>query len=196
MRTKILNKKRRSQDKMKNRVIFLTVIVAVVFMVLSMASFADARSRGNFGGRSGASNFNGPGQFNAYQGDNFRGMMNLDLSAEQLAQVREIMLDSQKETLELRNQIQVKQLELRELRLSQEADMEQVRAKLEEISELQIELRIKAFERQEKVKDLLTPEQVENCNLGMQMQRFGYGMERNNSGQGFKGNQEFKGNRW
>jgi Spy/CpxP family protein refolding chaperone len=196
MRTKNFNKKRRSQDKMKNRVIFLTLIVAVVFMVLSMASFADASSRGNFGGRSGASNFNGPGQFNAYQGDNFRGMMNLDLSAEQLAQVREIMLDSQKETLELRNQIQVKQLELRELRLSQEADMEQVRAKLEEISELQIELRMKAFERQEKVKDLLTPEQLENCNLGMQMQRFGYGMERNNSGQGFKGNQEFKGNRW
>jgi len=74
--------------------------------------------------------------------------------------------------------------------------MEQVKAKLEEISELQIELRMKAFERQEKVKDLLTPEQLENCNLGMQMQRFGYGMEGFNSGQGFKGNQEFKGNRW
>ncbi len=160
---------------MKKKVIFLTLIVAVVFMVLSMTSFADARSRGNVGGKPGASyyhygqDWNSPGQFNAQpynQGNvDFRGMMNLDLSAEQQAEIRQIMLDSQKETLELRNQIQVKQLEMRELRLADELDMEQVNSKLEEIAALQVELRMKAVERQDKVKELLTPEQLENCGM-------------------------------
>jgi len=180
---------------MKKKVILLTLIVAVVFMVLSMASFADARSRGNFTGKPGASYYqHGPAkhpadQFKAhsYKGDDFRGMMNLDLSSEQITQIRQMMLDFQKETLELRNQIQAKQLELRELRLADELDMEQVRAKLEEIAEIQVELRIKALERQDKVKELLTPEQLESFGLGFQMQGFGHGMEKFGSSQGLKG---------
>ncbi len=186
---------------MKNKLIFLTLIVAVVLMVLSMTSFADARSRGNFGGKPGASYYhhgqdgNSPGQFDAQpynRGDvEFRGMMNLDLSAEQLAEIRQIMLDSQKETLELRNQIQAKQLEMRELKLADELDMEQVKSKLEEIADLQVELRMKAVERQEKVKELLTPEQLENCGIGYQMQRFNVG--NNTFSQGFKGS---RGSRW
>jgi Spy/CpxP family protein refolding chaperone len=186
---------------MKKKVIFLTLIVAVVFMVLSMASFADARSRGNFGGKPGASyyhhgqDWNFPGQFNAQpynQGSvDFRGMMNLDLSAEQIAEIRQIMLDSQKETLELRNQIQVKQLELRELRLDSEIDMDQVKSKLEEIADLQVELRMKAVERQGKVKELLTPEQLENCGIVFHMQ--GFNMGNDAFGQGFKGS---RGGRW
>lgn len=188
---------------MKKKVIFLTLIVAVVFMVLSMTSFADARSRGNFGGKPGASyyhhgqDWNSPGQFNAQpynQGNvDFRGMMNLELSAEQQAEIGQIMLDSQKETLELRNQIQVKQLEMRELRLADELDMEQVKSKLEEIAALQVELRMKAVERQDKVKELLTPEQLENCGIGSQMQRFGSGMKGFYSNQGYKGS---RGGRW
>jgi len=186
---------------MKKKVIFLTLIVAVVFMVLSMTSFADARSRGNFGGKPGASyyhhgqDWNPPGQSKTQsynRGDvEFRGMMNLDLSAEQQAEIRQIMLDSQKETLELRNQIQVKQLEMRELRLADEIDMEQVKSKLEEIADLQVELRMKAVERQDKVKELLTSEQLENCGIGNQMQRFNMGSD--TFGQGFKGS---RGSRW
>jgi len=186
---------------MKKKVIFLTLIVAVVFMVLSMTSLADARSRGNFGGKPGTTyyyygqDWNSPGQFNtqpySWGNADFRGMMNLDLSEEQIAEIRQIMLDSQKETLELRNQIQVKQLEMRELRLSDDIDMEQVKSKLEEIADLQVELRMKAAERQEKVKELLTPEQLENCGIGFQMQRFNMGND--NFSQGFMGS---RGGRW
>lgn len=188
---------------MKKKVVFLTLIVAVVFMVLSMTSFSDARSRGNFGGKPGASyhhhgqEWNSPGQFNAQpynQGNvDSRGMMNMDLSAEQQAEIRQIMLDSQKETLELRNQIQVKQLEMKELRLADEVDMEQVKSKLEEIADLQVELRMKAVERQDKVKELLTPEQLENCGIGNQMQRFSSGMQAFDSNQRYKGS---RGGRW
>ncbi|HNR65635.1 MAG TPA: hypothetical protein PKJ95_05005, partial [Atribacterota bacterium] len=106
------------------------------------------------------------------------------------AQIREMMLTFQKETLELRQQIQTKQLELRELRLSSDPDLNQVKAKFEEISKLQLEIRMKAFERQQKVKEILTPEQLENCRQGLQMQRFGSEMGRfnYNPGRGCRGN--------
>ena len=174
---------------MKKRIIFLTVIVAVVLMVLSIVSFADARGRGNFTGKQGMPFHQGQNQhpaerFGFNQGDNYRGMRNLELSSEQMAQIREMMLTFQKETLELRQQIQTKQLELRELRMSTDPDMDQVRAKFEEISKLQLEIRMKAFEKQEKVKEILTPEQLENCQQGFQIQRFGSGMKRFSTGPG------------
>ncbi len=179
---------------MKKKVIFLTLIIAVALMVLSTASFADARGRGNFAGKQGMPFHQGQNQhpserFGFNQGDNYRGMRNLELSSEQMAQIREMLLTFQKETLELRQQIQTKQLELRELRLSSDADLNQVKAKFEEISKLQLEIRMKAFEKQEKVKEILTPEQLENCRQGFQMQRFGSGMGKFNSnpGSGFRG---------
>ncbi len=180
---------------MKKKVISLTLIIAVALMVFSTASFADARGHRNFAGKQGipfhqGQNQNPAERFGFNQGDNYRGMRNLELSSEQMAQIREMMLTFQKETLELRQQIQTKQLELRELRLSSDPDLNQVKAKFEEISKLQLEIRMKAFERQQKVKEILTPEQLENCRQGLQMQRFGSEMGRfnYNPGRGCRGN--------
>ena len=180
---------------MKKKVIFLTLIVAVILMVFSTASFADARGHRNFAGKQGIpfhqrQNKNPAERFGFNQGDNYRGMRNLGLSSEQVAQIREMMLTFQKETLELRQQIQTKQLELRELRLSSDLDLGKVKAKLEEISKLQLEIRMKAFEKQEKLKEILTPEQLENFKQGFQMQRFGSEMGRfnYNPGRGCRGN--------
>ncbi|MDD3819696.1 MAG: hypothetical protein QM220_09130 [Atribacterota bacterium] len=174
---------------MRKKAIFLTLIV-VVLMVLSIVSFADVQrhSHRNFAGKQVAPYYNkGQGQlptdrFNFNHGDSFSGMRNLELSSEQMAQIREMMFDFQKETFELRQQIQAKQFELREFRLSRDPDMDQMKAKLEEISKLQIEIRMKSFERQQKVKDILTPEQLENCQQGFQMQRFGSGVNRFSTG--------------
>ncbi len=186
---------------MNKKTIFILLIVTVTLALLSMASFADARSRGNFTGKPGTSyyhhgqDWNSASQFNTQpsnRGDvEFRGMMNLDLSAEQIAEIRQMMLDFQKETLELRNQIQAKQLEMRELRLASEIDMEQVKSKLEEIADLQVELRMKAVERQDKVKELLTPEQLESFGLDFPRQKFNMGND--TFGQGFKVS---RGSRW
>ena len=175
---------------MKKKVIFLTLIIVVALMVLTTASFADARGRGNFGGKQGApyhhqgQNYYPSERFGFNQGDNYRQMRNLELSSEQIAQIREMTLAFQKENLELRQQIQTKQLELRELRVSSDPDLNQVKAKFEEISKLQLEIRMRAFERQQKVKEILTPEQLENCRQGFQMQRFGSGMNRFSTGPG------------
>ncbi|HNR66332.1 MAG TPA: hypothetical protein PKJ95_08590, partial [Atribacterota bacterium] len=113
---------------MKKKVISLTLIIAVALMVFSTASFADARGHRNFAGKQGipfhqGQNQNPAERFGFNQGDNYRGMRNLELSSEQMAQIREMMLTFQKETLELRKQIQTKQLELREMRLSSDLDL-------------------------------------------------------------------------
>jgi len=183
---------------MRKRIVLLTLIVAITLLFSSVASFAAAPARGNFTGKS-HHYFGGQGQGKSpsgqvydrsFQGDEFRGMMNLGLSEEQIVEIRQMMLEFQKESLELRNQIQMKQLEMRELMLEDSIDIDQIRAKLEEISQLQVEVRVKAIERQTKMQDLLTPEQLENCGLGLSMQRFNMG--NNNFSQGF--NQGFKRN--
>ena len=169
---------------MKKKAILLTIIAAVALMLLSVASFADARGRENFTGKQGAPYYNErqgqfrASRFNVGQSDNFRGMRNLGLSTEQITKIREMMLDFQKETLELRNRIQVKQLELRKLKLSSELDLYQVKEGLEEISKLQIEIRMKTFEIHGKIKEILTPEQLENYRQGFQIQKFGSKMSR------------------
>ncbi len=184
---------------MKRNLALLALIVAITFVFLSISSFADARTRGNFTGKSGTSYYHHgqdrhpAGQFDArsFQSGGPRGMFNLDLSEEQLTEIRQMMLDFQKETLELRNQMQMKQLELKELMLASPADMDQVRVKLEELAQLQVELRMKTFERQDKVKELLTPEQLKSFGVGSPMQKFG--MESHKLNQVFKGS---RGGRW
>lgn len=177
------------------KILVILLIAALTLTMVSIGSFAYAPKQGNFSGCAATPNrFAGQGQRPAGQNvsppalnDTPRGMFNLELSAEQQTEMRKMMLSFQKETLELRNQIQLKQLEIRELRLEDPVDMDQVRTKLEEISKLQVEVRMKAIERQNKFKELLTPEQLENCAAGFQMQRF------NQQSAGNMGN---RGNRW
>jgi len=199
---------------MNNKKIIVVLLIAVLTLTMvSISSFAYAPKQGNFSGGSANSNrFAGQGQ--GLAGQNFtspfqnnapRGMFNLELSAEQQAEMREMMLNFQKETLEIRNQIQLKQLEMRELMLAETIDMEQVRTKLEEISKLQVEVRMKTIERQTEFRELLTPEQLENCAAGFQMQGFNMGnMGNNNMNKGFNpgfnqqsaGNMGNRGCRW
>ena len=78
---------------MKKKVIFLTLIIAVALMVLSTASFADARGRGNFAGKQGMPFHQGQNQhpserFGFNQGDNYRGWEPWTIF-EQMAQIRD-----------------------------------------------------------------------------------------------------------
>ena len=187
-----------------------------------MISFADEDPKGNFSGKENLSNQpysqNQPKVPNRQYGQkqiaserafsnyanranvNFKGMMNLDLNEEQVIEIKQIMIDFQKEAIELRNQIQTKQLEMKELMLEPSLDMEKVRAKLEEISQFQVELKINTIERQTKLRELLTDEQLETFGKGFPMQKFNMGSGDFNKGyqsqvQGYRGDTG-KGNRW
>lgn len=83
------------------------------------------------------------------------------------------MLDFQKESLKYRNQIEIKQLEIKGLILENSVDMDQFKVKLGEIASFQVELEIKAFETQLKIKEVLTEEQLAKFPIGFSIQRSG-----------------------
>jgi len=96
----------------------------------------------------------------------------LDLSEEQITEINKNLLDFQKNSLELRNRIQIKELEIKALLLEPEIELVKIRAKLDEIADLQVELKVKTIEKYLEVKDLLTPEQQAKLPLGIPSQIF------------------------
>jgi len=97
----------------------------------------------------------------------------LNLSEEQITEINKTLLDFQKDTVELRNSIQIRELEVKALLLEPQTELVKIRAKLQEIADLQIELKIKTIEKYLEVKDLLTPEQQAKLPLGIPSQIFG-----------------------
>ncbi|KUK95850.1 MAG: hypothetical protein XE08_0822 [Parcubacteria bacterium 32_520] len=138
------------------KIALLVFVVAIAFLFLSIASFAEARSRGSFTGKggspSGCLNREGypAGRYSGYPdwGNKGMRMINLDLSEE------------------------TKRLEVRELMMEDPLDMAKIRAKWEEIAQLQVDLKVMALENQQKVKEVLTPEQLAKCPMGFPRLRF------------------------
>ena len=96
----------------------------------------------------------------------------LNLSEEQVTEINKILLDFQKDTVELRNSIQIRELEVKALLLEPQTELVKIRAKLQEIADLQVELKVKTIEKYLEVKDLLTPEQQAKLPLGIPSQIF------------------------
>ena len=96
----------------------------------------------------------------------------LNLSKEQETEINKTLLDFQKDTVELRNSIQIRELEVKALLLEPQTELVKIRAKLQEIADLQVELKVKTIEKYLEVKDLLTPEQQEKLPLGIPSQIF------------------------
>jgi len=83
----------------------------------------------------------------------------LNLSEDQIKKLEDLNLKYQKEMLELTNALQAKQLELQTLLASKQPDQAKVNSKVEEIGKLRTDIEKKALEYQNKVKEILTPEQ-------------------------------------
>jgi len=96
----------------------------------------------------------------------------LNLSKEQETEINKTLLNFQKDTVELRNSIQIRKLEVKALLLEPQTGLVKIRAKMQEIADLQIELKVKTIEKYLEVKDLLTPEQQEKLPLGIPSQIF------------------------
>ena len=96
----------------------------------------------------------------------------LNLSEEQIAEINNTLLDFQKDTLEIRNRIQIKELEIKALLLEPETELAKIREKLKEVTDLQVELKVKTIEKYLEIKDLLTPEQQAKLPLGVPSQIF------------------------
>lgn len=99
----------------------------------------------------------------------------LDLSEEQITEIKKTLLGFQKNTIELRNRMQIKELEVKALLLEPETELAKIREKLKEAADLQVELKVKTIEKYLEIKDLLTPEQQAKLPLGVPSQIFALG---------------------
>ena len=96
----------------------------------------------------------------------------LNLAEEQITEINKNLLDFQKDTIELRNRMQIKELEIKALLLEPQTELEKVKAKMLEIADLQIELKVKTIEKYLEIKGLLTSEQQAKLPLGIPSQIF------------------------
>ncbi len=96
----------------------------------------------------------------------------LNLSEEQTTEINKTLVDFQKDTVELRNSVQIRELEVKALLLEPQTELVKIRAKLQEIADLQIELKVKTIEKYLEIKHLLTSEQQEKLPLGVPSQIF------------------------
>jgi len=164
---------------MKRKLVILTLVVAITVVFLSFAQFTYAQENTPLMKQ----------KMLQHKSGEFREMMErrlkvspevkmrefieyLNLSEEQITEINKNTLDFQKDTVELRNSIQIRELEVKVLLLEPKTELVKIRAKLQEIADLQVELKVKTIEKYLEIKDLLTPEQQEKLPLGVPFQIF------------------------
>lgn len=165
---------------MKTKLIVLTLVVAITVVFLSVAQFTYAHQE-NTPLTEHKMMQQKSGEFREMMERRLKGSSTirieglikfLNLSEEQITEINKILLGFQKDTLELRNRTQIKELEIKALLLEPETELVKIRAKLEEIADLQVELKVRTIEKYLEIKGLLTPEQQAKLPLGIPSQIF------------------------
>ena len=85
----------------------------------------------------------------------------LNLSAEQITEIKRINLELQKDIIELKKNIQLAHLEIKGLFLDEELNLPEIKLELQKIADLEVELKLMNLEAMMAAKKLLTPEQQE-----------------------------------
>lgn len=168
---------------MKTKLIVLTLVVAITVVFLSVAQFTYAHQE-NTPLMEHKMMQQKSGEFREMMERRLKGSSTirieglikfLNLSEEQITEINKILLSFQKDTLELRNRTQIKELEIKALLLEPETELAKIREKLKEAADLQVELKVKTIEKYLEIKDLLTPEQHAKLPLGVPSQIFALG---------------------
>ena len=135
-----------------------TIVALVLLGTISLSAFAYGDGWGRSGNQMGSPRLL---------------LKDLNLSPEQQQKLLIIRQDYQKDTQTLRFEMQKKQLELRQLWSAQALNRNEIEAKEKEVASLRVQLVTKVRAMQEKMKGVLTPEQlkkfeedVKNCNPG------------------------------
>ena len=94
---------------------------------------------------------------------------------EKMIELQKISLSYQKEKLELKNKIQLRQLELKGLLLDEELDLIKIRSEFQKIADLEAEMKMSGLKAYLTAKEILTPEQQEKLpiNFPLTMPNFG-----------------------
>jgi Spy/CpxP family protein refolding chaperone len=154
----------------------IVVVLAVTVLVTAGVAMAQGWGRGpGYGPGPGAGY--GPGQGMEY-GPRGSWGANLNLTPEQTQKMQAMREGFFKETLPLRNEMQIKKLELSTLWAQTNPDQEKIMAKQKEINALRAQMQEKGTKNRLEMRKILTPEQQ------AQVTAFGPGFGR---GHGMKG---------
>ncbi len=91
----------------------------------------------------------------------------LDLTEEQQEQIESLNLDLQKELISMRADLELKNVELRALLNEDVLNENAIISKIEEIGELETKIEITNVKNQLAIRDLLTPEQLDELGNGI-----------------------------
>ncbi|MBN2029211.1 Spy/CpxP family protein refolding chaperone [bacterium] len=91
----------------------------------------------------------------------------LDLTEEQQEQIQSLNLNLQKELISMRADLELKNVELRALLNEDELNENAIIDKIEEIGEIETKIEIANIKNQLAIRDLLTPEQLEEYGNGI-----------------------------
>ena len=169
---------------MKTKLIVLTLIVAITVVFLGFAQSSYAQQEKTLPGIKQKIQQQASNEFQEMMKKRFENspaakmkelVESLNLSEEQKTEIKKIDLNFQKELLGLRNDVEISQLEIRILFLETEPNLVKIRAKLQEIADLQTELKMKGIEEYLAVKSILTSEQQEKLPEGIPFQIFTFG---------------------
>ena len=168
---------------MKTKFVILTLIVAITVAFLSFAPYSFAQQgKALYEMKQKAQQqdyYKFGGMANKHLGKSSNAKVkefieSLNLSEEQKNKIRKLDIDFQKEMLELKNKAEINRLEVKSLLLEEDPDLIKIRAKLQEIADLETEIKMKVIEEYLAVKGILTPEQQEKLPEGIPSQIFAF----------------------
>jgi len=128
------------------------IIALAILLVVGTVSIAFSRGRGGRGRGFGPGLGDGPRMENQVPEE-------LKLTKEQQEKLQSLRIDFAKETLPLSNEIQIKELEMRQLWLADELDEEAILAKSKEVSDLRNQMQEKMIRHRLDAAKVLTKEQ-------------------------------------
>jgi Spy/CpxP family protein refolding chaperone len=126
------------------KLFLISLVVAVMIGAVSFSAMAFGK---------------GPGQ-----GGGNRFLNGLNLTSDQQQKILEIRQGFEKETLSVRQDLQKKMTELRQLWAADQLNQGQIDAKNKEITGIRIQLTTKSRAMMEKIKAVLTPDQLKQWN--------------------------------
>ena len=169
---------------MKTKLIVLTLVVAITVVFLGFAQFSYAQQKKTLPGIKQKIQQQTSNEFQEMMKKRLENspaakmrelVESLNLSEEQKTEIQKVDLNFQKEMLGLKNEVEINQLEIKILFLEKDPELVKIRAKLQEIADLQTELKMKGIEEYLAVKSILTSEQQEKLPEGIPFQIFTLG---------------------
>jgi Spy/CpxP family protein refolding chaperone len=166
----------------KTLIIFTIAAMLITTIGYSVLAYGPASGRGRGqGGRMGMRNGGGNGF-----------MAELKLTSEQQQKLLVIRQQFQKDTQNLRFEMQQKNLELRQLWSAKPLNQAAIESKTKEVTALRVQITAKRDTMQEKVKAVLTPEQLKLYNEWTPGGNGGFGGGRMKGGRGYGMNQAWR----